>query len=380
MTNITILFAKKKHSVYSNYTIMKKILFLLPILAITTLGVAGCKTENKKVQLTYGTLVDQEATEIKYGSLSTKVARKENMIVATYLHVSGPQCGCWTEFKYVLDQYVKEYNTKIYYIDRFQFSEDDDRFGLKIDQSATDPTFALFSNGKKVNEYVYSNDTKPMFNSLSGFRKAVERIADDPQFMYVDEAYLDKALFEDKVDKAVVEYVWETCPDCNDCLPYVLTPYSKNNTLSTKLWIMDLDIVGLLRTDETTKDKTNPNYVAFMDKHHLSVSSDEKFGYNGGYVPTFQVWEKGELKDASVYFNDTIAEQDGKYVLTDSFYSQERITNLHYQASVLKGMEIPAEQVNVVEYQGTTYVSWDSDSARAAHQPMLESFLNTYVK
>ena len=359
---------------------MKKVLFLLPLLAITSLGISGCKKSEQLPRITYGTLVGQESEEITYADLTAKIARQETMIVATYLKVTSGQCGCWIRFKSVLDEYVKEYNTRVYYIDRFSFPDDGDNFGITLNTKVTDPSVVFFKNGKKANQYLYSSDTKPIFEQMSGLRKAVAKFARDPQLMFVDQDYLDNALFTAKNDKVVVYYLWNTCPDCNDCLPYVLDPYQNKNEFSTQVWCIDLAIKGLLLNENGDQDKTQASYVKFLKDHHMSAAGDSTFGYDRGFVPTFQVWEKGVLKDMSVYFNDSYEKVDEEWKITRSFYSQERVAHLQYTNTILEGTTIPNEDMLEAEFGGMTYTMWKTEAARKVHQPLLEAFLDMYTK
>ena len=356
---------------------MKKLLFLLPFMAIAATGINGC-SQDKRVRLTYGTLVGDKAEELEYGELATKVGRGENMLVAVYQ--DGLPCGCWSTFHEVLDQYVAEYDTKAYYIASSQFSDESDKFGLTILKGTSDPTFALIKDGKKVNEYIYGKDTKPMFQTLSGLRKVVKKIAKDPQYFYVDQEYLDNALFTTKED-VVVHYIWYFCPDCNDCFPEVLLPYSKANNLSKKIWIMDLAIEGLL-FDHGAFNKNSPGYIQFLRDHKMSsYEGNEELGYDRGFVPTTQYWHNGELVDMNVYFNDAVSKNDeGQYFLSRSYYSEERVQHLGYTNEVLEGKILPEEQVQVtIDGENQSY-SWKMDYARLYHKPILEAFLNKYVK
>lgn len=359
---------------------MKKTLFLLPILAIASLSATGCKTK-LKARITYGTLVDTDVTEIKYGALAKKVSdASENFLISVYDDSEkGQSCGCWkSSFKPVLQEYVKRYHTRIYIIARSQFGSDDDTFGLTIlDSSSTDPTFALFKKGQKANQYIY-NAKEPMFSNIDSFREAVMNIASDPQFYYVDREYLHKALFDEPQDKVVVQYVWSFCPDCNDCFPYVLIPYAEKYELSTKVYLIDLAIPGILLNEEGEFEGTGlQSYVDFLQEYHLSALGDEVFGYDRGFVPSMQVWEKGELKDMNVYFNDAISKNDqGQYYVSRSYYSEDRIAFLAHANQIVEGRILDAEEVDDSE----SGMSWKKDYARKVHQPILEAFLDKYAK
>ena len=59
---------------------MNKLHILLFTIAV--LSILGCKSE-KKARITYGTLVDTEATDLQYGALAAKVAKNENFCGGT---------------------------------------------------------------------------------------------------------------------------------------------------------------------------------------------------------------------------------------------------------------------------------------------------------
>ena len=360
---------------------MKKLLFLLPLLALSSIGVTGCQSQ-KKARITYGTLVDEGVTELLYGTLQTKVNNKENLLIAVWQD-SGLPCGCWTTFKAILNEYVNTYKTKIYIIARSQFQDGDDTFGLSILNDTTAPTFALIKNGKKTNEFIYNNDNKPMFTKLSSLRTAITKIARDPQYMMVNQEYLDKALFTDKEDKVIVHYIWSFCPDCNYCFPNVMMPYSEKYVFNQPVWIIDLGVKGILLNEDGNFIGTGiQTYVDFLKQHKMSAEGDETYGYDRGFVPTTQIWEKGELKDANVFFNDTIEKQDDKFYVTKSFFSEDRLGKIHYEALKIEGLEIPERDVvkTIDEKTSTVSYSWDQEKAAIYHKPFLESFLNTYLK
>lgn len=362
---------------------MKKLLIAFPLIALATLGATACFNTKKKTvnipRITYGTYMEDKAIEIDYTELVERATvNEETMLLAIYDGTDGKStCGCWQTFHPVLDEYVATYHTRIYFISQYQFSDEADRLGLTVffkngSSTSSSPTLAIIEDGKKVSEYIYNKDTKPMFTNVDSLRSAIKRIARDPNLMYVNQAILDDALFTNPLDKVVVEYVWKTCPDCNDCLPEVILPYSFDNDFSKAIWIIDLDIEGLLRVNGE-KDKTNANYVEFLKNHHMSDKLDTVFGYDRGFVPTMQVWEKGVLKDMTVYFNDSLTKDGDVYKVTQTYYTQERVANLAYTNEVLFGLEVPASDVN-------NWGGWNAEAARKYHKPILESFLDMYVK
>ena len=176
----------------------------------------------------------------------------------------------------------------------------------------------------------------------------------------------------------LVSYIWNFCPDCNDCFPYVLLPYSNANNLKTNFYIIDLAVPGILLNEEGGFEGTGlQSYVDFMQEYHMSAAGDETFGYDRGFVPTTQLWEKGKLIDMNVYFNDSIAYQNETFVVSQSYYSSTRVKSLNYTNTVLEGLEIPVEEVEGNAEEG---YSWNKDAAAKYHQPILEAFLDKYVK
>lgn len=354
----------------------RKTLLLIGLIGATFTSLTGCKPA-EKARVTYGTLVGTTATELKYGDFATRVNRGENMLISVY-DDSGVPCGCWTTFHTVIDQYVDKYDTVVYYIGRSQFSEDSEKYGLTILGVGTDPTFAFIKDGKKTNEYIYGKDTKPMFTDVETLRSAVNKIARDPQYMLVDQTYLDNKLFKENSGKVIIHYIWNFCPDCNDCFPRVMIPYSEKNDFKTKVWIIDLAIAGILLDENGQWQGTSlPSYVSFLKEHQMSAAGNETFGYDRGFVPTTQVWENGVLKDMNVYFNDSVSYENGKYTVSQSYYTTERVNNLAYTNTVLQDLEITADDVEGNETDG---FSWKKESAAVYHQPILEAFLDKYTK
>ena len=89
-----------------------------------------------------------------------------------------------------------------------------------------------------------------------------------------------------------------------------------------------------------------------------------------------QIWEKGKLIDMTVYFNDEVSLVDGEYQISRSYYSKDRVKNLKYTNTVLEGITINEEQVDVGK-DGS--LSWNKEYARKYHQPILEDFLDRYL-
>lgn len=356
----------------------KRILLSFVALGLLT-SLASCNTPDSKFSIMYGTYTNTASVELSYSDLTAKMNDKENMLIAIY---PEDGCQCWGQFSIIIDDYVKNEHTIVYKIKYSSIEGNGNSWGFPLD--STRPSFCYIKEGKIVKSYTYdTSSTSRFFKTLADFKADIDANCYQPNYYFVDQTYLDDKLFTAKEDKVLVGYIWKSCPDCNYCIPNVLAPYQQGKNFEQKMYIIDLEVEGLLLVNGV-KDKTNANYVNFMKGHNLSDASGSDFGYSRGFVPSFQYWEQGILKDADVFFNDTLTQDDqGKIHVTQSFFTEERKTVLHYldgvETTVLQGMEVPLEDVTIYVDYGN-YIAWNAASASKYHAPLLNAFLETYMK
>lgn len=346
---------------------MKKTFLLLPIALMSITALASCKSSTSKEHITYGTYVDTEIKKLSYADLEDKIDNKsENFLLAMY-YGEDSHCSCWATFRTVLTEYVQTYNTVVYKIDRFSFNdynkENASKWGLVL-MDEDRPEFYYFQRGKLKKRFKYNVDAL-MFKNLDALNSEINKIASKPNIYYVDAAYLSNKLFTEK-EEVVVHYIRKTCPDCQYCAPRVVEPYYNTTDVKVKAYMFDLDPIRSTNMEE---------YVATKDQFGLSTINNPTYGFGGGVVPTVQYIKDGKVKDMTVYLNDTVELVNDKYVVTDSYYTEERIQNLHYldnvEVKVIKGMEIPSENY---------HSGWDKSAASYYHDPILKAFLHTYAK
>lgn len=350
---------------------MNKKLLLLPTLLLMS-SLSSCGGSNK-VELSYGSIIDTQFTEIDYATLSSKLDEEENMLLVVYPGADST-CSCWIQFKYVINEYVSEHKPIIYGIDAFEITGKPDTFNLVL--SLSSPTLNIIKDGqiKEVFQYSTKNTQKFFKNSLD-LSKLIDEYCDEPELIYINEQHLDN-LIENEQDDYMVMYYYHSCPDCAYCLPNVVLPYMKQNEINTPFYLVNLEVEGIMIKDGVV-DKTSKQYLDFKKNHYLSDELNKQFGYDQGVVPTFQYWSNKTLASMSVYFNDTISKIDGKYIITNSYYSNERINNLEYTNTVLEGMEI--NPTDVYEYPEYNYIAWNQKKASEYHSPILRSFLDYYL-
>lgn len=361
---------------------MKNKLFLVPMLSLAFVALTGCA--NEKTNLTYGTKITQSITSLKPTSDFDIFFRaeyfKETFIVATYQKGLSEDCLCWNTFQNVIVNYMNKYQEKVYVFD----SQNETAKLLKIDQyKDSTPALYIFKGKKQLAKFVYKNNRdKSIFTELNAepMYERIHKYINRPSLYEVNDQYLTDNL--NKLDEAVTLFVRFSCEDCSYAVPSVIIPYFSNNISSKEVLIFDLeDYYTLYRSDSSTEEE-KALYQNIKDKYQLSETTNATYGYKQGVVPTIQYYKKGILKSACVFFNDEVAQkEDGSYYISNSYFSQERLTSLSYakdvKNNVLKGMTLNKDEV-VSTPSGYTY--WAQEKAAIYHKPLFEAFMNYYCK
>lgn len=356
----------------------KKILYFPLICAGLLISATSCTpSQENTYNLTFGTYESDESVRISYSQLATKMDDEESMIVVTYQGETST-CGCWVGFKYAINELVKEEHYLIYKVHYKDFEKHDD-FGMVMADDR--PGINFVRNGKVVDSILYSTkEVDPLFKSKEALKQAIEKRCNKPAYYYVKPEDLDLKIKSD--EKFIACYYWSSCGDCKFAFPNVLYPYADKNTLKIPMYMVNLEVEGIL-LDGGVKDRENENYQNYLTAHNLNEISGHALGYGRGFVPTFQYYDNG-LKDAAVFFNDGVEQINNEYVVTRSFYSKERVKNLHYldgvNTTVLEGLKLKKEDLNIYEDKGVVvYIGWKQEKANLYHKPLLEAFLNTYA-
>ena len=361
---------------------MKNKLLFVPLVSLTFVALAGCS--NKRVNLTYGTYLSQSVDSLKaIGDMDIFFRTEyynETFIVATYQSDYSEDCLCWSTFQQVIVNYMNKYHEKIYLFD----TQNDTAKRLKMDQyQDSTPALYIYHGKKQLAKFTYKNSRdKTIFSDLSAepMHEKIHKFVNKPGLYEVNDEYLSNNL--SKMEEAITLFIRGSCSDCTYALPNVIIPYFEVNELSKEILYFDLeDYYTLQRLNDSTEEE-KAQYQQIKDKYQLSESANKTFGYSNGVVPTMQYYKKGILKDASVLFNDEVSQkEDGSYYLSNSFYSEDRLTSLKYldgvKNNVLKGMDIKSDEV-VVTPSGYTY--WSQEKAAVYHTPLLEAFLDYYCK
>lgn len=362
---------------------MKKSLSLLAVTLIMPF-LSSCQNEIvvDRVLLTYGTYIETsiaDLPELDNDSLLEKAQSDEVFLLATHQGEYSESCLCWSTFLNVVVNYTNTFNEKVYVYNAQEQTESMKDLGIKkLDQST--PMLYIFNGQEQIVSFSYSNKKdKKIFSDLSGetMDEKVHQYVKIPKMYYVDEKYIDEKMM--KRQSSVLLFMRNGCDDCKYVIPNVIIPYINETPTNQEIFLFDMQ--PYYDMQKQAGDGSKP-YDNLKNKYQLTENNGNLLGYQQGVVPTIQCYKDGVLKDSAVFFNDVIAKnEDGSYYISDSFYSEERLTSVHYldgvMGNVLKGKSVKAEDVATTP---SGYVYWLQEKAAVYHTPLFEAFLDYYLK
>ena len=363
----------------------KKALFSI-IVPLLFVPLNGC-SHRPAIRLTFGTELKQDIYTLKELSTSQLLDKtkndKEVFLLATYQGSYSEDCLCWATYQNVIANYMNLTHDLVYVYNTQNIDDSIKHLNIEKPEDST-PCLYIFNGEQKVASFSYKNSKdKGIFEDITGhtMQYRVRRMAKSPLMRYVDTNYTHSNSIKN-TQGLVVLFMRRGCGDCSYSIPNVLIPYIKSHKINFGVRIVDLQDLYDLSKKETASEAEKAEYQKVKDDSLLSASTSEKYGYLNGVVPTLQYYEHGELIDASVFFNDEIGQkEDGSYYISNSFYSQERLTSIKYADNVvnnvLKGMDINSDEV-ITTTSGYTY--WAQEKAAQYHQPLMEAFLERYCK
>ena len=347
---------------------MKKLSkILLPFLVASCATFSACKKRGKnnddnRVLISFGDVHASEARVIKLTKLAEITSAKENFLLV----VSTNTCGCWDDFRPVLNNYLASKKVVCYRIDFNDIKDATATYGLANVSSST-TTFAVFENGK-VKTFLNTADDKNIMYDQSKFAKYMEETIILPSCYYITKN--DVSTIKSSGKNAVIYFQRSECGDCTALNP-LLVNYLKEHKSMNKLYTIDCQ--EYWRSSEADDYQS---YLDFKDEMGLSVTNNPTYGYSTGVFPFFSYIANGQYASGSVIYNDSVSKVDGKYVVSESYYTSERVQSLEYTSTVIQGLELKANEVTEVEYDGHYYYKWKQESKDSHYRGIMESFLD----
>lgn len=342
---------------------MKKVVkFLIPFLCLNSGLLSSCGNDGR-VQLSFGDIhvIDvDDTTTIEI--INEKVANKESFL----LTVADETCYCWETFHPIIKSYVSDKHVPCGLVTYKYFKDLAFNYGITLVKGTT--TFVVFEDGK-VKVQVQSSATNTTLQNKDDFYKFMDGTVKLPKAYFVNEADIDKMIVEKKT--AVIYYERTQCGDCTYINPTIIKNYINGHQKMNNLYVLDCQPWKLLEPDQ---------YQAMKDKYGISAANNPIYGANigddKGVFPYFQLIENGTFASGAVAFNDKVEKQNEKYVVTDSYYNNDRINNLQYlnnvSTKVIKGLELNTSDIT----DNGEWVSWKKDSAIKYYEPIIDAFFD----
>lgn len=356
---------------------MKKSLLFLSLFTALTMASCGESTDTSKIALDYGydyknDIVVIDELEIGYSSLVNLIDNQESFVLLIF---HNRTCDCWEDFSPLAVQFMNKYNLRFYAFDN-ALLEGENNYGIYRGTDAM-PGICFFRRGTLIRQSIYGKidvNHRKFFKYYEDLEKYMFDNIYLPKMYYLDRESLDEKISSDEEFNL---YVART--GCNDCLAAngVLLDWSDNNketTIQNNLYIFDLKPYHPGRPDDPGYDEKYPIYIAIKTEYKLSEEGNASFGYDAGYVPTFQRWKNGDVIDMITILNDSAVGEDVK--TQSSYFTEARVNAspmLRNTTYIFQGREIGADEL---DERGR----FTRDAQLKQQTPILKLYLSTYVK
>lgn len=344
---------------------MKKKLFTflsLPVAILGSLSLFSCNksTFTGKVHLDYGRYyserVDTFPVNCSLDAFEKKLKRKESFPIIVY----EPSCSCWSDFQeYAFTDYVNDTGVEFVIMSKAQL--EDKPHGLYLGSSLM---MGIFNNGSLVYQISYDKNIS-LFKQKSEFYSFMEDHIELPNYYWISRSDLE-TFYNDPEKEYNLYIAGVGCPDCGRVNTTIQAWQDKYSHFNEVFYVFDVFIYK-----DVSGTKTE-DYFSFMNQYGLSSEGNEYFGWNNGYVPTFQHRKGSQVLDAITTHND---KQDEGSNTVISYFSEERLPHLLFLKDdttiankVLDGMEYKDYWGNREKYE-SKYIN-----------PIVKLFIETYTK
>ena len=336
---------------------MKKLVkFLLPFLCLNAGLLSGCGNDNR-IMLSFGDMHASDVVDVSINDIDTKVKNKESFMLA----VSSNTCACWLDFQPVIQNYVTENHLYCAHISYNDFKNFASTYDIQLTSSTT--TFVVFRNGVAEVKLMSSIEDKTL-KDINVFKKFMNGTVKMPKMYMINEN--DVATIKSSKKNAVVYFERTGCDDCT-FINNTLFDYFDKHENSNNMYVLDC---------QPWKSLSSEEYQSKKDEFGISAVNNPTYGANigtdQGVFPFFSYISNGDYASGAGAFNGAVSNVGDKYVVQDSYYTAERVPKLDYTDKVIKGYEIPANDVS----DNGKYVMWMKDKSIEFYKPIITSFLD----
>lgn len=337
---------------------MKKwVKFLLPFIVASSSFLSSCKSDDR-TYIEYGDPFVTESTLVSANELDLKIKNQETFLFI----VNSTTCGCWRDFEAIINDYITTYKVPCFRMEYDSIEDVYTQFSIPtISKSTT--TFIIYDKGQ-LKQCINSNDQTNIMKDKKTFIKYMEENIIRPGcYLITKEQY---HVIKNSGQNAVIYFLRSECGDCKAINPGILKNYVAKHQDANKIYCVDCQPYWRNRSAEDYQ-----SYLDTKDELGLSVKNNPTYGFGNGVFPFFSYIENGNYASGCVIYNDTITKDGSKYIISESYFSKERVSNLSYTKKVLEGKTLKEKQLNI-----GYGISWKHEYADRYYQGILNSFLD----
>lgn len=340
---------------------MKKLVkILLPFLCLNASLLSACG-KDEKIQLTFGNInATQINDKVSTNDLDLKIKHKESFLVV----VGDTTCACWSQFRPIINAYVLEKHVDCMFFTYNSFKNKTAKYEIEANQGST--TFVIYEKGA-VKVQLQSGKAGKTMTDKETFNNFMNDTVKLPKAYFIEE----KDYSTVTENGAIIYFERSGCGDCSYLNPTVIANYVEKHPDMNNIYVLDCQV---------WKDELDVvKYQAKKNNYGLSTTNNPDYGYDTGVFPYMSYVKAGYWLSGAVAFNDEVSKQGNKYVITNSYYTEERLSKLDYlskvDTKVLKGLELPASDVS----DNGEWISWEKEKAVKYYEPIIDAFLDTYL-
>ncbi len=295
---------------------------IVPFVLLTiSFSLYGCGNENK-VKKYYLETMSNIDSFIFFDSndLIEKINKKDDFCLV----IGQMGCESCETIKPLLKQYITNYQTPLYWIETTEYKKvvnqlsQDSKYSLR--SIITSASLLLFDDGidKDYIEYeskIYRN-YQTIENKLNRYlgKSGYNIVNDIETYNYgVDKMYKYNYLTTNKLDELIasnkektVLFSWYSCPDCTSLKDQILDQYLLDNDKT----------INIFEVNEIRNNINEETWTNFKKKYQFD-------NYRNGRVPSFVTYKNSTKIDMAVFQNDLIDENDGSFIVSESFWNDE---------------------------------------------------------